>query len=486
LLFIKLVPMIAALALEPNNDMPGRPRLLGILDLASLLVYWAYVFLFWAMAYRFAGNDLASYNRNSDIVDALGNLSFLVILAVVTIRSRGPWRSFYSHFFGASALYAVASILLNKAIGSGRYYTGSVYDVPLTAAMAWFCIISITTNVDSQSPLTLGSEQPEDQQRSIKRPALWVARLSMVATFATPAIGLWLVTSGDLQDSVRHFRVLLTLFTMLLVTLLLLVKQDLLNFKLAGKLRDASLAYRDLKKFQDQLVQNEKLASLGKLVAQVAHEINRAMIVVGKDIEALGPPSVDISRQKMTTKIQESALRTNNLVESMLSFAQELPLHRSHVSVRPLLERAVTLARAERRHNVQVEILENDVVPLVEGDANQLVQVFLHIIANAIDSMEGIGAGFLKIALRARKESVEIEFSDTGPGLKDPRRVFEPFYTTKPIGRGVGLGLSTCYGIIRQHGGVIECWNRPEGGAVFKLLVPATVVEVVEPVTQTS
>jgi C4-dicarboxylate-specific signal transduction histidine kinase len=270
---------------------------------------------------------------------------------------------------------------------------------------------------------------------------------------------------------------------MLLVTVLLLVKQDLLNFKLAGKLRDASLAYQDLKKFQDRLVQNEKLASLGKLVSQVAHEINKSMIAVRKDIEALGSPSADISRQKMTAKIEESALRTNNLVESMLSFAQELPLQRSHVSVRPLLERAASLARAERRHNVQVEILENNAVPMVEADANQLVQVFVHIIANAIDSMEGTEARFLKIALRAHQGSVEIEFSDTGAGLKDPRRVFEPFYTTKPIGRGVGLGLSTCYGIIRQHGGVIECWNRPEGGAVFKLVVPAAVAEIAEPVT---
>jgi signal transduction histidine kinase len=120
---------------------------------------------------------------------------------------------------------------------------------------------------------------------------------------------------------------------------------------------------------------------------------------------------------------------------------------------------------------------------MVEGDANQLIQVFLHIIANAIDAMEGTEAGSLTITIRADQEQVEIGFVDTGSGLKDPRRVFEPFYTTKAVGKGVGLGLSTCYGIARQHGGEIDCQNRPEGGAVFRLVLPASVAVTVEAIS---
>jgi signal transduction histidine kinase len=103
------------------------------------------------------------------------------------------------------------------------------------------------------------------------------------------------------------------------------------------------------------------------------------------------------------------------------------------------------------------------------------MQVFLHIIANAIDAMEGSEAGVLTISIRTEHERLEIGFADTGAGLKDPRRVFEPFYTTKPVGKGMGLGLSTCYGIVRQHGGEIDCHNRPEGGAVFRLALPAAI-----------
>jgi signal transduction histidine kinase len=481
LLFIKLVPMLAALALEPNNDSADRPRLLGFFDLTSLLFYWTYVYLFWAMAYLLAGNDLARYDSNSDIVDAVGNQVFLFVLAVVAFRSRGCWRGFYLQFFGASAIYSFASILINHSIGSGRYYTGSFYDVPLTTALAWYCITAVTYSADPQTGRPQSSEEPKSEGPPSRRTVLWSARLSMLATLSTPVIGVWLVMSGETQDPVRHFRIVLTLFTMSLLTILLLLKQELLNFRLAGYLRDASLAYSKLKRFEDQLVQNEKLASLGKLVARVAHEINRAMAAVVKDVEDLsGQPVADENRQRMTTKIGESARRTNSLVKNMLSFAQEMPLHRSSVNVRPLLESAVNLTRAGRRHRVRVEIQEDGGVPMVEGDANQLIQAFLHIIANAIDAMEGSEEGLLTISVSTEQEHIEIRFLDTGSGLKDPRRVFEPFYTTKPVGRGVGLGLSTCYGIIRQHGGEIDCRNRPEGGAVFRLVLPATAAATVE------
>jgi signal transduction histidine kinase len=484
LLFIKPVPMLAALALQPNKQSPQRARLLSFFDLTSLLVYWTYVYVFWAMAYLLAGNDLARYNRNSDVVGAVGNQVFLFILAFVAIRSRGPWRGFYLHFLCASAMYCFASILINRAISSGHYYTGSFYDLPLTTAMAWFCVTAMTYSVDSQTRLPQSLEEPKSGSPSDRRTILWSARLSMVATLSTPVIGLWLVTSGETQDAVRHFRIVLTLFTMSLLTILLLLKQDLLNFKLAGYLRDASLAYSNLKRFENQLVQNEKLVSLGKFVARVAHEINRAMTAVGKDVEDLNAqPAADENRQRMTTKIGDSARRTNGLVENMLSFAQEMPSHRASVDVRPLLESAVNLTRAGRRHSIRVEIQEEGAVPMVEGDANQLIQVFLHIIANAIDAMEGNEVGLLAIALSARKDHIEIGFVDTGSGLKDPRRVFEPFYTTKLVGKGVGLGLSTCYGIIRQHGGEIDCQNRPEGGAVFRLVLPAAVAATVEAVS---
>jgi len=112
------------------------------------------------------------------------------------------------------------------------------------------------------------------------------------------------------------------------------------------------------------------------------------------------------------------------------------------------------------------------VLPAVRGDSNQLLQIFFNIIGNAIDAMEQRG-GVLTVKTKRERSQVVVLFSDTGPGIREPHRVFDPFYTTKPVGKGTGLGLSICYGLVREHDGVISCYNLPEGGAIFRVELPA-------------
>ena len=109
----------------------------------------------------------------------------------------------------------------------------------------------------------------------------------------------------------------------------------------------------------------------------------------------------------------------------------------------------------------------------MRGDANQLLQVFFNLMSNAVDALEEVGGGKLIIRTAHDADKVTIEFSDSGPGIKSPQQVFDPFFTTKPVGKGTGLGLSICYGIVQEHGGRIECFNRPEGGATFLIHFPA-------------
>jgi two-component system NtrC family sensor kinase len=111
-------------------------------------------------------------------------------------------------------------------------------------------------------------------------------------------------------------------------------------------------------------------------------------------------------------------------------------------------------------------------LPHVLGDSNQLLQVCLHITNNALHALTDQG-GTLTVAARLESASVVVEFSDDGPGMQQPERVFDPFYTTRKIGQGPGLGLSVCYGIIQEHNGKITCQNRPEGGAIFRIELPA-------------
>ena len=111
-------------------------------------------------------------------------------------------------------------------------------------------------------------------------------------------------------------------------------------------------------------------------------------------------------------------------------------------------------------------------LPDVFADEQQLLTIFVQLINNAADAMSAEGGGMLTVRSREEGERVVLEFSDTGPGVKDTQRVFDPFYTTKPVGKGTGLGLSVVYGIVQEHGGSIECFNRPEGGATFVVKLP--------------
>jgi two-component system NtrC family sensor kinase len=111
-------------------------------------------------------------------------------------------------------------------------------------------------------------------------------------------------------------------------------------------------------------------------------------------------------------------------------------------------------------------------LPRVQADSNQLLQVFSHIVNNAVNAMSERG-GTITVSTRSDGDLVIIQFTDTGPGIAEPARVFDPFYTTRPVGQGIGLGLSACYGIIQEHGGKITGRNGDAGGAIFQIDLPA-------------
>ncbi|MEY2412587.1 MAG: two-component system, NtrC family, sensor kinase, partial [Acidobacteriaceae bacterium] len=158
-----------------------------------------------------------------------------------------------------------------------------------------------------------------------------------------------------------------------------------------------------------------------------------------------------------------------------LSFAKQVPAEKTLVDIQTLAGTAIKLSNPQfRAVNIQVRIEAVEKVPRILGDSNQLLQVFLHIINNALQAMSEVG-DLLTMVVRAEEGFVVIEFLDNGPGVREIDRVFDPFYTTRPIGQGTGLGLSACYGIIQEHGGKISCSNRTEGGALFRIELPFAV-----------
>jgi two-component system, NtrC family, sensor kinase len=232
---------------------------------------------------------------------------------------------------------------------------------------------------------------------------------------------------------------------------------------------------QNLQRLQAQLVQSEKLVSLGQLVAGAAHEINNPLTAILGYSELLADDASLPDRARATAnKIREQARRTNGLVQNLLSFARQVPPERALLDINTVVTnalqlRALDLQNSKARTDLQLE----SVLPGVRGDANQLMQVFFNIISNGLDAMSLMDSGVLTIKTLRDRGNVVVLVSDNGPGIREPHRVFDPFYTTKPVGKGTGLGLSICYGIVQEHGGKILCYNGQQGGAVFRVELPA-------------
>jgi two-component system NtrC family sensor kinase len=252
------------------------------------------------------------------------------------------------------------------------------------------------------------------------------------------------------------------------------LKQHLLMRQLAMLLQRSEDSLEKYKRLQKQLVQSEKLISLGQLVAGAAHEINNPLTAILGFSEMLAlEKNLTPSQEDFVEKIRRQAQRTKELVSNLLDFARQTPGQKTVVDVNALLHTVIKLSETRmQRRQIRVELDLGLRLPIVSADKNQLLQVFLHLSRNAVDAMEPMGGGVLRVVTRAQEDEVVIEFSDTGVGLKEPERVFDPFYTTKGVG-GTGLGLSAAYGIVEEHHGKIVCHNRPEGGATFEVRLPA-------------
>jgi two-component system, NtrC family, sensor kinase len=173
-------------------------------------------------------------------------------------------------------------------------------------------------------------------------------------------------------------------------------------------------------------------------------------------------------------KLYKQAQRTHHIVQNLLSFSRQHKPERTPVQLNQILEDTLILREYDMKvHNIQIHREFDAQLPVAGGDANQLQQVFLNIVNNAVDAIqEKGGKGELWIRTAAVGNRLCVEISDNGPGLKNPHRVFDPFYTTKPVGKGTGLGLSICYGIVKEHGGEIQAQNAPPRGARFTILLP--------------
>jgi signal transduction histidine kinase len=227
---------------------------------------------------------------------------------------------------------------------------------------------------------------------------------------------------------------------------------------------------------QAKLAHSEKMATIGRLVSGVAHEVNNplAAILGFTDLLLENPEVPGSAREDLQIILQETQ-RTKDIVQDLLSFARQRPVQRELVQVNSVLRQTIKLRSYDfASHGVEVVEDFEETLAAALGDSQQLQQVFLNILNNAYDAVQDAGQrGNIRIHTRRQAEMIEVAISDNGTGIIDSQRIFDPFYTTKQAGKGTGLGLSICYGIVRAHGGEIQCWNNEGGaGSTFVVRIP--------------
>jgi len=232
----------------------------------------------------------------------------------------------------------------------------------------------------------------------------------------------------------------------------------------------------------EMLVQAHKLKAVGTLTAGVAHElnnpINNIMLTaetLREDYESLP----DEERLDMVNDLVGQSERAQKIVRNLLDFARESEIESEAHEVQDLIEDTLRLATNQiKLANVKIKGDLAPNLPPVYGDRQQLEQVFLNIVLNALDAMPNGGELSIACNSTSDRELVSVEFTDTGIGIPEQRvsDVFNPFYTTKPDAKGTGLGLSVSLGIIRQHGGDIEVKSEVGKGTTFSVFLPVAKV----------
>ncbi|PYT79331.1 MAG: hypothetical protein DMG40_16690 [Acidobacteria bacterium] len=447
-LFLQPVPMMAAAALHPGSRQREQRFLLSTLNFLILLLWWVYLYMFLVYPNEYVVTDQTVYNT---YYFSLFVVEFAVLMSVMggmALVTEGAWRKIYWHLFGASALYLLSYQWLNAALNRNEYYSGSIYDVPDYATICWLILIAVRAR-------HVPSEKLAGDHREIE--AEVSGFLAVFAVLSMPVIGLLVVFLGPAAGQLRSYRVTVTLIGILLVAVFVFLRQMLMAREMTRLLRDSKENLEQLKLTQSQLVQQERLAGIGQLVNGVAHELNNPLTAV------------------MGYSDRTEARRMKKIIDNLISFARPLQNGRKPLDIAVVVRDSLMLCEYQwRRSGISFELNFASNLPRIPINEGQFKQVFVNLFTNAAQAVEQAPQKKIVVEGNLEAKKIVVRFSDTGPGFSDLDRVFDPFYTTKPVGQGTGLGLSMCYGTVKEHNGRIYAQNLHPHGAAVTIELPAS------------
>ena len=250
-------------------------------------------------------------------------------------------------------------------------------------------------------------------------------------------------------------------------------------FDAGNKVSGVIVSVRDItveKKLEQQIIQSERLAAMGQMIGGFAHELNNPLTSILGMSELLQDGEIAEGTRRQLEILQQQARRAVEIVQNLMYFSRPPAPGKTGIDLGDVVQRTLHLhAYSLRKSNITVDFLREGTLPPVNGDAHQLMQVFLNLILNSEQAMREVrDRGTLRIRLEKGDKTVSVILQDDGPGIPPEilPSIFDPFYTTKRPGRGTGLGLSICKAILREHNGNVEAASGPGGGAVFTVTLP--------------
>jgi two-component system NtrC family sensor kinase len=288
----------------------------------------------------------------------------------------------------------------------------------------------------------------------------------MIAVFSLPLFAAWSLFDTDVPSQVRSFRLVLTLGAALVMGLMVFLRQRLMDRELVRLLKHSQESLENLKRLQAQVLQSEKVASIGQLVGGAAHELNNPITAMLGYSELLLNTKLTAEEHTLAAKIGQQVRRTRSLVASLLSFAKRTPASRIPIDLNTLARTAVKLTQPQwQALKFAVHTEFDSELPKILGDSNQLLQACLQVVANALHSADESGQRSLTVATQSQDGFVIFQVSE---GAGNPET---PTVATGSQGEDLP-DLSACQGIVQEHQGRIVCHKRKDGGKIVRIEIP--------------
>ena len=476
LFFVSSIPLAAALYGRPERDRPRWLFDIVLLDLVLIALFSAFVYIYFVVSIAVTDGREDLYKDNlTQLLNARNLLLALWATYVWWTSSSTPWRRVLGVYATGLALTFLGGLVYGAVQARGTYAPGALWDIVF---MAPYVAMLLAAAVAYDEKLF----EPEEEAPALSKLPV-VSLIAITLLVAIPVIDLIARRFLEVSAATESLRIRLAL-AMLIPFGLVVVAREFLSRRALIR------AGQDLASAREQLVQKEKLAAVGQLVSGVAHELNnplQGVLGYAELMLATKPPSLGTEELRA---IRDNANRAAGIVRNLLTFAGRTESARGWQQMNRIVRDAVATREPHLiGAGIDLKLQVADRLPLVYVDHKRLEDVIIKLVDNAEAAIKLRRSGqsfqathperargeiVITTRLEGEPDRILVDVADNGSGLKeeDLTRVFDPFFTTREVGQGTGLGLSVCYGIIQEHGGNITARNRTTGGAEFTVELP--------------